>query len=38
LEGKEIEGRQLAVKVAVNAGHEDDQDDDAADGKEIPEA
>jgi len=38
LEGKEIEGRQLAVKVAVNAGHEDDQDDDAADGKDIPEA
>jgi len=25
LEGKEIEGRQLAVKVAVNAGHEDEE-------------
>lgn len=38
LEGKEIEGRQLAVKVAVNAGHEDDHDDAAVNGKENPEA
>jgi len=26
LEGKEIEGRAIAVKVAVNAGHEDDEE------------
>jgi len=40
LEGKEIEGRQLAVKVAVNAGHEDDKDGETAlNGKEAsPEA
>lgn len=40
LEGKEIEGRQVAVKVAVNAGHEDDKEEEAApNGKEAsPEA
>jgi RNA recognition motif-containing protein len=40
LEGKEIEGRQLAVKVAVNSGREDDKEGETApDGKEaIPEA
>lgn len=26
LEGKEVEGRAIAVKVAVNAGHEDDEE------------
>lgn len=39
LEGKDIEGRQLTVKVAVNAGHEDGHDEeDIANGKDIPEA
>jgi len=36
LEGKEIEGRQIAVKVAVNAGHEDDEAAEAgANGAEV---
>jgi len=39
LEGKEIEGRQIAVKVAVNAGQDDeDRDDDAAAGAGGEEA
>jgi RNA recognition motif-containing protein len=38
LEGKEIEGRPIAVKVAVNAGQEDDDDAapaDAVNGTDV---
>jgi len=34
LEGKDVEGRQLTVKVAVNAGHEDDKEEETANHKE----
>jgi len=38
LEGKEIEGRKLAVKVAVNAHQEDDKEEEGvANGKEATE-
>lgn len=35
LEGKEVEGRQLTVKVAVNAGHDDYKEEETANNKEA---
>ena len=38
LQGKEVGGRALAVKIAVNTAHEDDEDDDISPAEDAPKA